>query len=293
MNAIRSITTGFLLLTLPLLAQGADSAAEQIREARFMADTDLDEAESLIEEAMEAYPENPDAYLACGEIMGRQASDAVFSALSYAKKSLNCLKKATELGPEEPKYRRGLITFYLAAPGIAGGDVELAKSHIETLRSTHPLEADKATLGLLRSEEDETGYQTLLAQLVQDHPEDPEVALISGFGAQRGSRWDQALAAFQRAVASGQTDTNFYWTALYQVGRTAVLSEQHLRTGIEALKQYIEGNPQEPGLPSHQWAYARLAQLHKLQDDTDAMQAAALLAKGSDDKNLKKLLKSL
>ena len=95
-------------------------AADEIREARLTAEVDLDDAESLIKSTIKTFPDNAEAHLACGEIMGRQAADAIFSALSYAKKSLNCLRRASQLSPEAPRYRRALITFYLVAPGIAG-----------------------------------------------------------------------------------------------------------------------------------------------------------------------------
>ncbi|GAB2907280.1 hypothetical protein [Rheinheimera gaetbuli] len=49
-----------------------------------------------------------------------------FLALSYAKKSLPCLEQAVALQPHNISYSKGLMSFYLGAPGIAGGDKQLA-----------------------------------------------------------------------------------------------------------------------------------------------------------------------
>jgi tetratricopeptide (TPR) repeat protein len=106
--------------------------------AKIYMDSDLDEAVDWIEQALEVNFNNAEVYYVHGAIMGRQASGSIFSALSYAEKSVNSFTKAVELQPDPIKYRKGLMQFHTSAPDIAGGDLEIAKVQIEKLRQLDP-----------------------------------------------------------------------------------------------------------------------------------------------------------
>ena len=113
----------------------------QATKAIELIDTNLDEAERIITSVLEKNPSHAMVNFYCGRIMGRQAGDAFFSALSYAKKSLRCLKKAVELEPNNIKFRKGLVNFYLGAPSIAGGDEGLALEQIKAIKRMDPRQA--------------------------------------------------------------------------------------------------------------------------------------------------------
>ena len=108
----------------------ADTTADQVNtlleQAQTLLGSDIDDAEEKIEEALELAPQRADVHFLCGQVMGIQASQSIFSALSYAGKSLDCFKQAATLEPQNTDYKFGLMMFYLGAPGIAGGDTELA-----------------------------------------------------------------------------------------------------------------------------------------------------------------------
>ena len=91
----------FLLLSGSLLALDytfADAPAAQVdkllEQAQTSLSSDIDDAEEKIEEALELAPKRADVHFLCGQVMGIQASQSIFSALSYASKSLDCFKQA-------------------------------------------------------------------------------------------------------------------------------------------------------------------------------------------------------
>ena len=78
-------TTPFTLANTP--PNQVDKLLEQ---AQTLLGDDPDEAEEKIEAALELAPKRADVHFLCGQVMGIQASQSIFSALSYAGKSLDC-----------------------------------------------------------------------------------------------------------------------------------------------------------------------------------------------------------
>ena len=133
-NAITVLKTGQTEQAIVLFEKQKHDPDAMIYLAKIYMDTDLDEAEDWIEKALKANLKDAEAYYVRGAIMGRQASGSIFSALSYAEKSVNSFTQAVELQPDSIKYRKGLMQFHTGAPSIAGGDLEIAKVQIEKIR---------------------------------------------------------------------------------------------------------------------------------------------------------------
>ena len=57
--------------------------------------------------------------------------------------------------------------------------------------------------------------------------------------------------------------------SLYQIGRTAVFSGKRLDRGKQALEEYIESEPEGPGLPTEAHARWRLGMIYALQGHKD------------------------
>jgi hypothetical protein len=47
---------------------------------------------------------------------------------------VNSFSKAVDLEPDSVEYLEGLMQFHISAPGIAGGDVDIAKAQIEKIK---------------------------------------------------------------------------------------------------------------------------------------------------------------
>lgn len=293
--------TSFLLILLtimPWASRAANAAVvanpAELQQATVAMRTDLDLAEKYIKQALKAAPDNPEVHFICGRIMGRQAGDAIFSALSYAKKSLTCLKQAVLLQPDNTAYRRGLVSFYLGAPGIAGGDEDLAWQQVEQISAIDALQGALAKLNFYRQTEQQDQYRQLLEQSRIDYTAHAEFHYRHGLLLQEEKHYTQAFAAFTAATQAAKDNADVYvLNAWYQIGRTALFSQQQLAEGIDALNYFIAHAHAADDLPEKAWAHLRLAQLHKLNDDNALMQQHLGYAEQSNDKELQREIRRL
>jgi tetratricopeptide (TPR) repeat protein len=95
-----------------------------------------------------------------------------------------------------------------------------------------------------------------------------EARYYRGMIDQATGKWASAVDAF----SSLANHTPPHLRALYQIGRTAVLSGEHLDQGTRALEEYLRHDPL-PGI-SHAAAYWRLGQVHERAERWDAATAA-------------------
>lgn len=253
---------------------------------------DLDKAEDLILKALDAAPEDPEVNFICGRIMGEQAEESIIFALSYAKKSLNCLIKATEIDPNELRYRFGLLSFYLGAPSIAGGDIELASEQVDAIAALDKLQGVKAKIKYLISTGQEIKLKTYLTKASKEYPSDAEIHLRFGLLAQKDRMYEQAYEAFKTAVITNE-NSSYHFNAMYQLGRNAVLSNTHTEEGIEMLLTFIQATDHNFDVPPISWAYLRLAQLYNSMNNDMLTKKYHDLAYQSDDRDLHRALKKL
>ncbi|MDT0596033.1 tetratricopeptide repeat protein [Glaciecola petra] len=245
---------------------------------------DLDDAEDAAELAIKAYPENADMYLSHAGIMGDQAQDSVFSALGYAKKALNSLKKAVELKPDQIKYRNALMSFYIAAPSIAGGDIELAMIEANAIKKIDSTAGIAASARVYSADDKPDKAIAILNEGIKEQPN--SISLHANLASFYNMTEDFSLAitTYKKlgnlpiSVDSEDFSNNEdYINALhseqllilgsyYQLGRIALASNTNLQDGIDSMNRYIELYPQADfpinNLPSLDWAKLRLAGLY-------------------------------
>ncbi|MDF2179488.1 hypothetical protein P2G88_14635 [Aliiglaciecola sp. CAU 1673] len=278
-----------------------DSAQAKLYLSRLWMFQDLDKAEDLIEQAMKLAPEDPQIHFVRGQVMGRQASNSILSAFSYAKKSLQSFQRAVELSPDTVEYRQGLMGFYLQAPGIAGGDPKLAFEQVEVIKQLDAMAGVFAELDYLAATDNEQAYKDLMLKAQSDYAQRPEVHFKAGMALVQKEIFTDAMAQFKQAITKETVDEDAIrarLNALYQLGRSAVLSETGLQDGIAALDEYLawEGKTFR-GLPSKDWANFRRANLYQLlnqkQQAKDIYLALSKVADedlaGRSKKKLKKL----
>ena len=282
------LSGGLLTANLTFADTPADKIDNLLEQAQTLLGSDIDDAEDKIEEALELAPKRADVHFLCGQVMGIQASQSVFSALSYAGKSLDCFKQAALLEPQNTDYKYGLMMFYLSAPGIAGGDTELAWQQVNEITALDEQAGLRAKLNYYRQTDDNEAYTKTMASAQQRYPDHAEFYYQHGLALQQQEQYEQALAQFTQATNATIDDeeAHFKLSALYQIGRNAVFSKQSVQQGIEALLAYVEAVPADTGLPSEQWAHFRLAQLYRLTSATDAVKQHLKLAASTDDKQL-------
>lgn len=289
----------FLLL---ILTTGATRSAEaaatdipaELQQAKIAMRTDLDLAEEYIEKALALAPDNAEVQFICGRIMGQQAENAFILALSYAKKSLGCLKQAVSLQSDNVAYRTGLMSFYLGAPGIAGGDEQLAWQQVEQIAKLDALQGALASLRFYRQTEQKEKYQQLLEQSRASYPQQAEFHYRYGLLLQENQQFPAAFDAFYAATKASQDNAGIYaFNAWYQIGRTALFSQQQLEDGIHGLNHFITHAPSSDDLPEKLWAHFRLAQLHKLNGNNALMQQHLNYANQNNDKELQREIRRL
>jgi tetratricopeptide (TPR) repeat protein len=279
-----------------------------------LASIDLDDAEETADEAVGAFPNSAELHFLRGVIMGNQAQSSIFSALSYAEKSLNSFVKASQLEPTEIKYRKSLMSFYLVAPSIAGGDEKLALEQLKAIQDADPFEGTSSQVMFFRMSGQAEKAEEALVQAISTYPDEISfVFQLASFYAQE-EKYVQAMPLFQKAAnmpspefaineTTGESEDIFVrnasakLNALYQIGRTAVLSEKNTAEGLAAmakLQAAVEHSKLDnEQLPNMEWAKARIAELHIQSGDKKA--ASELLAKIAfeGNKDLKKQVKKL
>lgn len=235
--------------------------------AKLYMDLDLDEAEDWIEKVAKVQKNNAEVFYVRGAIMGRQASGSIFSALSYAEKSEKSFAKAVELEPDSIKYRKGLMQFHTSAPSIAGGDLDIAKAQVERIKQLDPKAGLEAEINYELSQDNDALADTLLQQAKKTYKDIPDFYFQAGMLQQRKENYQGAFEELTLAInKNAETEESVVakYLAMYQLGKTSVLSENNIEAGIKALQVYIAEAPDLDGLSPKPWAEFRLANLMAL-----------------------------
>lgn len=279
-----------LFCILPVQAIEQEDGPAKAKHALLLIDTDLDSAEDLILEVINENPNSAEYHFYCGRILGRQASEAFFSALSYAKKSLACLQKAVALAPNNVTYRKGLINFYLGAPVIAGGDEQAALEQVNIIKQLDSSQGLVAELHYYRKVRELATLENMLIKALAVDPKSAISHYQYGLLLQQKGEHRQAQSHFTSATKQVE-DLKIAHEALYQLGRNAVFAEDFVPQGISALQHYLSIES-GAGMPSKSWAHYRLSQLYALSSDTENAKAHLRLAADTDDIELLKVLKN-
>ena len=256
---------------------------------------DLDTAEDLLEEALEENPKNADYHYWFGNMSLLQAANAsIFSAPGYASDAREHLTKALELDPKHTDAMKDLIAFYLNAPSIAGGSTEKAIAMTEKLIQVSPLDGYQSQLNIYRKEENREKELQTASMLSMKFAHHPRALLSAGFSYQLHKDYPKAFELFGAASKMKVKEEDFSpLSALYQIGRTAVVSEQQTQLGIQSLESYLKMETND-SLPSKNWARFRLASLYQQSGELDkAKKLAAMASKDEADKTLRKRAKKL
>ena len=99
----------------------------------------LDQAETLLENAATAFPNDPDKQFWFGVVNLKQASNAsIFSAPGYAKKGKAQLTKVLAIDPKHKGALSAMFEYMLHAPSIVGGSTDKAKQLAQQLNTIDP-----------------------------------------------------------------------------------------------------------------------------------------------------------
>ena len=177
------------------------------------------------------------------------------TSYSAATKGREAMERAIALDPDYLDAREGLFQFYLRAPWPIGSSAK-ATAQLEAIRQRDPRRA------------------LLLTVLQKTAAKD----------------YAAAFKLCEDALARNADD----YVALYQFGRTAALSGEHLARGLASLHTCLKFEPPSPASPTHSNAWQRIGNIEErlhhtaeartayttaLQLDPSNQQAADALAK--------------
>jgi tetratricopeptide (TPR) repeat protein len=294
--------TAALLTTLILLSFTSLTAqAETLTQVQTMYDQgELEKAQVHIEGLLDKAPDDAKVHYLAGLIYGEQAQNAgMFSAAGLARKVRSSFERAVALDPDNVEYRYALMSFYFFAPAIIGGDDKLGSEQVEAIQHLDAAYGYLAEAQLLQNEKSSKE----LKQHYDSAPDD--VLKLNDFLFARGSyyqenqRYGDAIQDFKTLSEREPEDAkdNSRYHALYQIGRTGVISEQFLDQAESAFSQFLSERPEKNSfqdLPSKAWATFRYAQIKLLKGQKDAAIAHYQEAKKlSTEKDLDKAMKKV
>lgn len=270
---------------------GADGRASFYIGRAYFEENKWKDAASWLEKAVEKAPGTADYHLWLGRAYSRWAQDSSWlRKLSLAGDIRASLEKAVELAPDNLEAREDLMTFYVVAPGVAGGDLEKARAQAEKIKSMDVSLGHLAYGQIHESEEDFAKARVEYQAAIKAAPEEERPYYKLGYLLQRTEDWEGAFQTFTALAEKKPDDIN----ALYQVGRTGALSGQHLDEAAAALEEVVlrqsEGRHRSPA-----WTHYRLGQVYQHMGKTEKAKITFQAALDLDPKHkeAKKALRAL
>lgn len=236
----------------------------------------LDEAEEHIEQAKNNLNRNitdtnqAEVYHWLGLIMDKQAgASSLFSAMGYAKNSLKGYLKSVALEPENILYREALVSFYLNAPGFAGGDIDKAITHAQIILKQSTNSGYKILFDCYAKAGEPELVLSTYEKSIKEYPLDVEFPYKIGVYWWLEKRYEKAVKAFDLSLslsAIGDQQKAIHLWSLYYIGRISLKTEKHLVRGINAYQKLIKvyDDESQERVPSIEWVTYRMANLMAL-----------------------------
>ncbi|MGM9491782.1 tetratricopeptide repeat protein [Ideonella sp. YS5] len=209
----------------------------------------VDATVPLVEACIARHPEAAECHYMLGNLLGVQAlRGGMLKGMSLAGRIRESFQKAVDLGPDVFNHRIGLMQFYLAAPGIAGGGVDKARELARATEARQPEQA-RCLRALVEIGEEHYAEAEKLLWAVQPGNDNAlrstVYASLAQLGAQKlnAKQPAQAQSLFERLV---QADPSRAF-AVYGLGRVKA------ETGApqEAIRYYAQARALrgQAGLP--------------------------------------------
>lgn len=192
------------------------------------------------------------------------ASKNFFEKGIIASRVKEAFEKSVELNPENLTARNSLATYYLTAPGIAGGSTKKAKEQIDYIKSKDPRMGYYAMANYYFRKKEYDEAKTEYLNYLDIADDKSEVLYQIGFIAQTQKNYPEAFDYFNKSIQESKIFTPSY----YQYARTAIFAETKIDEGIKMMKIFIDngGSERGPDLASAHW---RLGMLYELNGQKD------------------------
>jgi len=215
-----------------------------------------DNAADYFEEAIDANDKVADYYNRLGNTYGTIAQYSNLIIQGYlAPKMKNAWKKASDLDPKNTEARWALVQYYTQAPSFMGGSFEKAKEMADDIGKLNKAEGHRALGTVYQWEKKPAGAEKEFTEMAKLNPTFGWV-LANYYSEQK--QYEKAFILLEELLKKNPDD----YLALFQLGKTSILTGQKLVRGEECLKKYLSYDPEdhEPSLAA---ANMLLGQIHE------------------------------
>lgn len=165
-------------------------------------DLDFEKAASALEKAVTLDGRNAESHYQLGYAYARIAlNSGRFRQIGLAAKVKRQGLRTIELDPRHVEARKGMIQFYMAAPGIMGGSKEKAREQAAEVARLDSYQGELAWALIASAERNNAELEKRYAAALSLNPEGWEALLNYGAFCLRRNRVDEGLAMVERAAA--------------------------------------------------------------------------------------------
>lgn len=249
------------LISLFIFPAHAVSDQQNAAVAQALKTNDWDKALDLAEDLVDDFPKSSTAHYLLASAIRVKMQDvsqvrAMFSLGDYKE----ALATAIELDPKNVDARTEEIGFYMMAPGVAGGDKELAAEKIDALKLVNKHKGLEMEAQLAAVNQDQEKAAQILRELINVKPNSPSALMQLAVMAMQTS--DYLKADEYLLKINGEDDAGWPLMAQYQRAKARVLAKQDSDTAINLLQSYKESFSEvksEMNLPDDSAVYWRMA----------------------------------
>jgi tetratricopeptide (TPR) repeat protein len=201
---------------------------------------DYEAAAGLFEKAIAAKPNESTYHYWLGTAYGNMAATAsMFKAPGLAKKAKASLERSVALDGNNIQARRGLLEYYLIAPGIMGGSEEKAQQQADEIKRRDAIEGHRAQ-GLIyqRQKKSELAKKEYV-DAVRSNPTSAKAHYNLGEYLLTQKDYPGSLHEMEYTLKMDAA----YMMAFFRIGQLAAMTNTNQARGEEALKKYLTHEP--------------------------------------------------
>lgn len=175
---------------------------------------DYEESSENFEAAVNLFDENADYHFELGRSYGMEAQEAsIFSQAMLASDIIEHFERAVELDSTHVQGRIGVINFHISAPGIMGGDLEIAKINAKELIKLNESRGRVALARIYLKEENMDSVEIQLDTLEDNFELDKSAVSFYnelGYYYLNENQIDKAIIVFKKQVKLNPESANSY-----------------------------------------------------------------------------------
>lgn len=223
------------------------------------------------EKAVKANDKSSEYHLWLANALGEEAQRASKLRQPFlARRVKSEFERAVQLDPRSVAARRGLMDFYMIAPGVMGGSKEKAREQAAEIAKISALQGRLAAASIAQREKNAEVAEREYVAAVTENPDSVIAHLTLSVFYQNTQRWDDAFGVLDRLLAAKPDEIR----AHYQIGRAAALSGKQLDRGERSLKLWIAKPPEDALTTTRSGAHYRLGMVYEKQGKRDLARAA-------------------